>query len=181
LIETAFGAFSGEQVDLVVWLTRLYLAGLAGHALLEIASRSYYAQQNAVTPLVAAALNSFGYILLAIALTPLMGAGGIAFAGTLAFSAEAALLLWLLGRRYAGLLESRDTIMRTVTASALGGLATLALMLWGPLSPILNTLLGLLIGTGIVLPFVWPELKLFAQLGKQTPAAPVADEPLPAR
>src|SRR3990172_1831554 len=85
VVARAFPAFDAGQVELVVWVTRLYLAGLMGHALLEIASRSFYAQQNDVVPFFAAALNSVAFILLAIGLTAIMGAGGIALAGSIAF------------------------------------------------------------------------------------------------
>ena len=57
LVSGLFG-FDAAGVELVVWATRGYLLGLAGHALLETAARSFYAQQNARTPLFAAALNA---------------------------------------------------------------------------------------------------------------------------
>src|SRR5690606_33048272 len=44
LVERAFPVYSAAEVDLIVWITQLYLAGLTGHALLEIGSRSFYAQ-----------------------------------------------------------------------------------------------------------------------------------------
>lgn len=178
LLARAFPAFSPEQVDLVVWVTRLYLAGLTGHALLEIASRSFYAQQNAITPLWAAALNAAAYILFAILLTDLMGAGGIALAGTLAFTAEALLLLWLLKRSYPALLRSWDTLLRVAAASALGGLAAWALLEIAPIPALFAAMLGLVIGTLIALPFILPELRVFAQLGRALAKPPLAEEPL---
>ncbi|MEX2143908.1 MAG: murein biosynthesis integral membrane protein MurJ [Anaerolineales bacterium] len=178
LLAAAFPAFSPEQVDLVVYITRLYLAGLSGHALLEIGSRAFYAQQNAVTPLWAAALNALAYIVLAVALTDRMGAGGIAFAGTIAFTGEALLLLWLLKRSYPSLLRSRDTLLRVAAASVLGGLVALALLEFAPIPALFAALLGLVIGTLITLPFILPELKVFAQLGRALAKPPMAEEPL---
>ena len=178
LLARAFPAFSPQQVDLVVFVTRLYLAGLTGHALLEIASRSFYAQQNAVTPLWAAALNALAYIVLAVVLTNLMGAGGIAFAGTLAFTAEALLLLWLLKRSYPGLLRSRDTLLRVAAASALGGLLAFGLLEFAPIPALFSALLGLVLGMLIVLAFILPELKAFTHLGRQLAKPSLAEEPL---
>lgn len=179
LLERAFPAFSAEQVELVVFVTRLYLAGLSGHALLEIASRSFYAQQNAVLPLYAAALNALAYIVLAILLSDLMGAGGIAFAGTIAFTAEALLLLWLLRRSYPAILQSRATLLRVLAGSLLSGLSVYGLMLFAPLPALFAALLGMLVGTVIALPFILPELKVFALLGRQIAKPQLAEEPQP--
>ncbi|MCW5875732.1 MAG: murein biosynthesis integral membrane protein MurJ [Anaerolineales bacterium] len=173
VVTRAFPAFSPAEVDLVVWVTRLYLAGLTGHSLLEIAARSFYATQNAKTPMWAAALNAVVFILLAVWLTGLMGAGGIALAGTLAFTSEALLLLWLLSRGgYPGLLASRDTLLRVALATALGGLALFALMRFAPGPDWLIALAGMLLGLGITLPFIWPEIKAFAHMGRQTAGTP---------
>jgi putative peptidoglycan lipid II flippase len=181
LVEVGFSAFTPEQVDLVVYVTQLYLLGLMGHSLLEIGSRSFYAQQNAVVPLWAAALNSIGYIALAIALTSFMGAAGIALAGTISFSIEAIVLLVLLDRKQPGLLDVRATIMRMAAATALGGIVAFAIMQWAPLPGLIAALGGMAVGMLIVLPFVWPELRAFMRIGYQAGGAPLAEEPLPAK
>jgi putative peptidoglycan lipid II flippase len=181
LVEVGFTAFTPEQVDLVVYVTQLYLLGLAGHSLLEIGSRSFYAQQNAVVPLWAAALNSVGYIALAIGLTSFMGAAGIALAGTISFTIEAVALLILLDRKRPGLLEAKDTIMRTAAATGVGGIVAFAIIQWVPLPDLIAALAGMVAGMLIVLPFIWPELRTFLRLGRQTSGAPLAEEPLPAK
>lgn len=181
LVEVGFSAFTPEQVDLVVYVTQLYLLGLAGHALLEIGSRTFYAQQNAVVPLWAAALNSLGYIALAIGLTSFIGAAGIALAGTISFTIEAVVLLVLLDRKQPGLLEVKDTIMRTAAASGVGGIVAFAIMQWAPLPGLIAAFAGMAVGLLIVLPFVWPELRTFMRIGRQAEGAPLAEEPLSAK
>jgi putative peptidoglycan lipid II flippase len=167
VVARAFPAFSPEQVDLVVHVTQLYLLGLTGHALLEIGSRSFYAQQNARVPLVAAAATTVFFVVMAIGLTGLIGAGGIALAGTLAFGAEALVLLWLLSRRYPGLLEVRATLLRTAAATLIGSLLLYALLSWAPIPALYAALGGMLLGMLVTLFFILPELKGFIQLGKQ--------------
>ena len=167
VVARAFPAFDAGEVDLVVWVTRLYLAGLMGHALLEIASRSFYAQQNAVVPFYAAALNSFAFILLAIGLTSLMGAGGIALAGTIAFTAEALVLLWLLGRRFPGLTASRDTLKRVGLATLASAAFVYAVITWAPVPALFGALGGMAVGLLAVLIFILPELRTFLRLGSQ--------------
>ncbi len=92
-------AFTAEDTDLVVAAAQMFLLGLTGHSLLEIAARTFYARQNAIVPLIAAALTAALFVGLCFVLTPLMGHAGIALANTLAFTAEALGLLWLLRRQ----------------------------------------------------------------------------------
>lgn len=162
LVEYAFG-FDAIGTQMVVWATRAYLLGLMGHALLEIAARSFYALQDAKTPLFAAGLNALAYIIFATYLSRYLGHSGIALANTLAFTGEALLLLLLLNRRFPGILRVGKTLWRA-------GMATvgIALALFGmlrlPLPTLPLTLVGLLVGGLAVLPFIWYELKILIRL-----------------
>lgn len=162
LVDSIFG-FDPAGVELVVWATRAYLLGLMGHSLLETAARSFYAQQNARTPLFAAAINAGVYIVLAISLSPLMGAPGIALANTLAFTSEALLLLFLLQRKLPGLLDVGKPLLRVCLASALAtGVAFLLLQL--PLPELISAIVALVVGGLVLLPFIWSEVKLLIKL-----------------
>lgn len=174
----AFFGFDPQGAELVLWATRAYLLGLAGHATLETAARSFYAQQDARTPLFVAGLNAVVYILFAVILSRLVGATGIALANTLAFTGEALLLLLLLDRRVrrlaqvkdipafrdsAGLLHLRATLTRVAFACAIGAaLASLVLRL--PLPALVGGIGALAAGGMAVLPFIWPELKILIKL-----------------
>lgn len=98
MMELAFG-FDVQGTDLLLWVTRGYLAGLTGHCLLEIASRSFYAQQDAVTPLVGVILNILIYIFIGRLLFKPLGAAGISLTDAIAFTTQAVFLLVIL-RRY---------------------------------------------------------------------------------
>lgn len=167
LVERGFSAFSPAEVDLVVWVTRLYLAGLTGHALLEIGSRSYYAQQNARTPLWAAGINTAIFIVMAVVMTRSIGAGGIALAGTVAFTAEALVLLWLLARSYPGLGATISTLGRTALGSAAGALVLFGVIRFGPLPELYSALAGMVAGMLVSLICVWPEVKAFIEIDKR--------------
>ena len=167
LVTAAFPAFGIQGVEMVVSATRVFLIGLAGHALLEIAARSFYAQQNARVPLYAAALNSAVYILLAIFLSSRLGHVGIALANTVAFTLEALVLLWLLNRSYPGLLDVGNTLSRVGVVSLLTGSGLYALLRWAAISPLYISLGGMLFGLGVTALFIRPELRLFAQIGER--------------
>lgn len=176
LLARAFPAFDAGQIDLVVWITRLYLAGLVGHALLEIASRSFYAQQNAVIPLYAAGLSSVAFVILAFGLTSLMGAAGIALAGSIAFTVEALALLWLLGRRFHGLTTSRDTLKRVGLATLISATFVYAIVRWVPINPLIPVLSGMAVGMLVVMALSIPELRTFLRLGSR--ASQLTEKPV---
>jgi putative peptidoglycan lipid II flippase len=162
LVRRVFG-FDEAGTSLVVWATRAYLLGLIGHSLLEVASRSFYAQQDARTPLYVAALNAGAYILFATLLSRSMGTTGIALANTLAFTGEALVLLYLLNRRLPGLLRMGSTFGRVLLASIVAGAFVLALLRI-PVAELPLAIAALAAGGALVMPFIWPELKLLVKL-----------------
>ncbi|MBN1438246.1 MAG: murein biosynthesis integral membrane protein MurJ [Anaerolineales bacterium] len=91
-------AFTAEGSAMVAAAARIFLLGLPAHALIETAVRSFYARQDAKTPLAAAFATAILFILLCFLLTPRSGYLGVAIANTCAYSFEAVLLLILLKR-----------------------------------------------------------------------------------
>jgi len=155
--------FDAIGTELVVWTARAFLFGLVGHALLEVAVRAYYAQQDARTPLVAAALTAVGFFFLALILTRPLGAPGIGLANTLAFSGEALLLLFLLNRKIPGLLRVGGTLVRASLALIGSAMVVYGLSLFRD-SSLLWAGGSLVVGGLVVLPLIWPEIKLLIKL-----------------
>lgn len=89
-------AFTPAGTDLVVAAALMFLPGIAGHSLVEIAVRTFYARQRPWAPLVSAILTAAAFAALCYFLAPVMGHAGIALANTLAFTAQAIGLLGLL-------------------------------------------------------------------------------------
>ena len=155
--------FDAEGTNVVVWTARAFMLGLMGHSLLEVAARAYYARQNPRTPMFSAALNAVVFLSLAALLASALGAPGIALANTIAFTGQALLLLFLLSRRFPGLLQVGSTLLRVLLISALAGLVVFGLLqLSLPALPLAG--LALLAGAAIVIPFIWPEIKLLIKL-----------------
>ncbi|MEP7357288.1 MAG: lipid II flippase MurJ, partial [Anaerolineales bacterium] len=89
-------AFTPENSELVILAARLFLLGLSGHCLVEVAARTFYAHLDARTPLLMAVMTLGLYILLALVFSPMMGLAGLALANSLAFSTEAVVMLVIL-------------------------------------------------------------------------------------
>jgi len=147
----------------VVWASRAFLLGLTGHAMLEIAGRGFYAQQDAVTPLWASALMAGIFTFLAIWWARSFGAAGIALANSAAFTLQSLLLWYLLNRRFPGITKVGSTLLRAIIGSGAAALVVyLSMQL--PFSNLLVSLGSLVLGGLVALPFIWPELKLLIKL-----------------
>ena len=162
VIPAVFG-FDAQGSMLVLWATRAYLLGLMGHSLLETAARSFYAQQDARTPLYLAALNALVYLGVATSLDHWLGVPGIALANTVAFTSEALLLLFILNHRFPGVLDVGKTLLRVAIATLAGAAISLAVMQL-ELPALLRALASMGAGGLVVLPFIWPEIKLLIKL-----------------
>lgn len=130
LVQAVFN-FDARATELVVAAAQAMLLGLAGHSLLEVAARAYYARQDARTPLVAACGSAAVFVGAAVLGSRAFGPAGIALANALAFTLQALALLALLARRERDL-ESRpvsDGAWRVAGATAVMGLA-LAAFVW---------------------------------------------------
>jgi putative peptidoglycan lipid II flippase len=165
MISAAFH-FSAEQTDLVLWVSRGYLLGLAGQCVLEVAVRSFYAKKDAVTPLWVAGINLIVYMGLASLLINFMGAAGISLADCLAYTSEAILLLWIFKKRNKEPVSFSKTIPRGLASGLLGGAVTIGvlLLLENHMKPILASVLSLGLGGIVTLPIIWRELKQLTRL-----------------
>jgi peptidoglycan biosynthesis protein MviN/MurJ (putative lipid II flippase) len=102
-------------------------------------------------------------LVVAISLGNWLGVPGIALANTVAFTTEALLLLFILNRRFPGVLGVGKTLLRVTFASLAGALLSLAVLKLAP-PTLLLALLSMSAGGLLVLPFIWPEIKLLTKL-----------------
>ena len=163
LAEAVF-QYDAARLDLLTACTWAFLIGLVGDTWLEVAVRSFYANQNTRTPLAAAFLQAVSFVILSLVLTPVLGLAGIPLAAAITFTTQAVVLLSLLNRRFPGLLRLGSTTWRApLSAVTAGGLA-LALVSLLPLGPLMGSLSALAIGGLAALPFIWPEARLMLRL-----------------
>ncbi len=157
--------FDAAGTDLVVWVSRGFLVGLMGSSLIEVASRAFYAQQNALIPLGASFITVVTFVILAVTLGYKLGAPGIALANGLAFTGEAVLLWYLLNRRFKGVVAARSTVLRVVPVALLCGLLVFGLLsLPLQLSALILDLFALAAGGLLAIPFILPELRLLLNM-----------------
>ncbi len=163
LVQAAFN-FDTRGTLLVVWAARAYLLGLVGHSLLEVLARAFYAQQDARTPLYATILNAGLFVGMGLVLFRQVGAFGIALSNSLAFTFEASLLLVLLTRTFPSMLRPKRPALRIGLGTALGCLIAYGVMQELPLPPLFASLTALGLGSAVIAPFVWPELRELVRL-----------------
>lgn len=159
-----FFGYDAARLDLVTWCTWAFLFGLVGDAWLEVAVRSFYAYQNTRVPLVAAFIQAVSFVLLSLVLRPLIGLAGIPLAAALTFTTQAVVLLFLLNRRFPGLLGVGNTALRAFLAAILAGLVGYLLMRYLPFSQLVSSLVALPVGAAAALPVIWPEVRALLHL-----------------
>ena len=166
----AFFAFDDVQNRLMMHTLYGFLAGLAGHCLLEIANRAYYAKENALVPLLSTVLNVIVYIGAGFVFYRRLGAPGLSLTDSIAFTIQAVLMLVILantekfrklffGRKMLSVTPNLwGTLLRAVPGAAFAGGICFVLMTF--LNILVKSVLGM--GTAIVLYFIAiiPELKL---------------------
>ncbi len=130
-----YGKFSPQATQMVSWALLWFSAGLVGHCIVEIFSRSFYALHNTKTPVIvgvlAMALNIVLSILFAAWFERLgwMPHGGLALANSLATGLEAIVLWVLMRHRLEGIEGGR--VFQGVWQATLGaGVMGLALWVW---------------------------------------------------
>jgi putative peptidoglycan lipid II flippase len=162
-VQAAFH-FDPHGTDLVVWAARAYLVGLVGNSLLEVASRSFYARQNARMPLLASALSTTLFVALGILLYRPLQVAGIGLSNSLAFTFEALFLLALLSRRLRGVLPRGRSPARAALAAGVAGLASFAALRGLPLHPLVAASGALVVGGAFTLLVIRPELREIVRL-----------------
>ena len=182
LLEFAFG-FDPAGTNLLLWVTRAFLVGLLSHCLLELGARVFFAQQNAVFPFFAAALNLITYIFFGILLSRYFDAVGVGLADAIAFTVQAFFLLIVFQIRIrkippeistdlpdAASADVTKDISGTVIRTILGSVAA-SLVIWLLLRQLTGILPDLVMGFGaslaglvVVVPFIYKEIGILFRL-----------------
>lgn len=119
------GAWTAEHTRATAWALSFFAAGIAGHSLLEVLSRAFYALSDTITPVAVGVGSIVLNIILSLILIRVLGApddlsrgpfAGLALANTIATLLEAG-ALWLLLRRRIG--SIRDRFVMSGAARAL--------------------------------------------------------------
>ncbi|MBE0698153.1 MAG: murein biosynthesis integral membrane protein MurJ [Anaerolineaceae bacterium] len=165
LLSVAFD-FGLEGTQLLVWVTRGFLAGLVGQCLMELAVRSFYARQDAITPLITGVINFVIYILSGMVLFRFLGAPGISLADSIAFTSQAVLLLYLLNRRLVKRLVPGPSIFRAIAAAGIGGVVVILFsnLPQAASQPLVFGVIGLAMGGAVALLPILKEIRLLLRL-----------------
>lgn len=163
------GAWTARDTAGTAWALALFSIGLAGHAVLEVLVRAFFALHDTWTPVKVGTATMLLNIALAVALIVLLGYpettafergpfGGLALAMSIATAVESAWLWAILRRRLGGIDDRRvlDGAARTTIASGIMAAAVIgALALLAPLPALLRlgggTAIGALVFGGAAL------------------------------
>lgn len=172
----AFASQVGSaDFETLTWVTRAFLLGLTGHCLLELSTRIFYAQQNAVIPMLAAGLNLILFSSVGWLLSARLAASGLALADAIAFTSQALILFFLFFRNKNkiinkesgsnGYLPIINTILRSLAGGAGGALVFIIVTrVFGGLPELIIASIGAILGFISALIWVLPELRAFMRI-----------------
>jgi putative peptidoglycan lipid II flippase len=158
--------FGIEGTALTMWVTRGFFLGLIGHSLIEVMARSFYAQQDAVVPMITGGINLVLYVILGNALFKPLGAAGISLTDSIVISFQAFLLLVILNRYKKLSINPVAGALRGLLAGVVAGIFTWLISQIsqpGYLGLVIS-LVSLIIGGIFAIPIVLPEIKLLRRL-----------------
>ena len=163
-LQVVFG-FDTGQTGLVQLAAQAFLIGLLGQSLLEVGSRSFYAQQDALVPLAASAITPVLYLIFGSLLYRPLGVFGIGLTDSLAFTVEALLLLFLLHRRFSWPVALAAPVGRGLAAMALSGALCWGLIHFpGQTGSLRASASAIVLGALVSIPLVWPQLRSLRRL-----------------
>lgn len=133
------GAFDSSASALVYSTLVCFSLGLIVHSVLEVVARSFYADKNTLTPLLAAVVGASINLVLSYVLSGALTldastegmdrgfVGGLALANSIGVTVEVLLLTYLLRKHWGGIQE--DAIIRTITKTTIASLIMAAAIL----------------------------------------------------
>jgi putative peptidoglycan lipid II flippase len=132
-----YAAFDQAAVEMTAAVLLILLIGLAAHSMIAVLARSFYAEQDTLTPVIAAIAAVIVNVVVAYATVSPYGLGGLAFAIAAGAWLEASVLLIILRRRHPELDVARlaVTFGRSLVAALVAGALALGTVtvLNGPL------------------------------------------------
>ncbi len=155
------GAWTAKDTAATAWALAFFALGIAGHCLLEVLSRAFYALSDTHTPVLIGVASVVSNIVLSLIFVHIIGDpaslsrgpfGGLALANSLTTLLEG-LTLWLLLRRRIGDLNDR-TILHGASRSLLAALG-MGAAIWVLLhlvtnfGALLTTIVGAALGLGV--------------------------------
>ena len=165
LVRAVFG-FDEASSTLLTWTARVYLLTLAGYAVQETLVRAFYARQEPWPPFFSILIRLAIYLTIgitAILFFPAIGAPAIAFA-EIAATVEAVILFIWLNKRLPERAAVRGSLLKGLVAGLVGASAAYSLALMLPGGAIITALVGMAVGSLIVLPIIWKEVRLLFNL-----------------
>ena len=155
------GAWTAEDTQATAWALGFFALGIAGHSLLEVLSRAFYALSDTWTPVSVGVASVVSNIVLSLIFIRLIGDpaslsrgsfAGLALANSLTTLLEGAALWLLLRRRIGGLNDASilsGASRSLIAALGMGAVIWAALQATANAGSLVRTLLGVGVGMGV--------------------------------
>jgi putative peptidoglycan lipid II flippase len=165
LVAVAFG-FDEAGTDLLALTSRIYMLTLAGYAMQETMSRSFYARKEPLMPFISVVLRLVIYLAIGISGVTFLRPIGpyVIAAAELSLTFEAIFLLVMLNRRLERSVQVLAAVGKGLLAALVGGIIAYSLAVYLPGAALPTALAGMFVGGLIALGLVWSEFRLLFRL-----------------
>ncbi|MBK8030272.1 MAG: murein biosynthesis integral membrane protein MurJ [Chloroflexi bacterium] len=156
-----YGAWTPESTAATAWALGFFALGIAGHSLLEVLSRAFYALADTRTPVLVGIASMAANIALSLVLVHVVGDpntlsrgsfAGLALANSLATLLEGAFLWWILRRRIGSLKDGyvlNGAARALAAALGMGAVVALIVNVLTNVGGLLTAVLGAGVGVGV--------------------------------
>lgn len=156
-----YGAWTPESTAATAWALSFFALGIAGHSLLEVLSRAFYALADTRTPVLVGVASMVANIALSLVLVHVIGDpntlsrgsfAGLALANSLATLLEGAFLWWILRRRIGSLKDGyvlNGAARALAAALGMGAVVWVVVTLLTDVGGLLTALIGAGVGVGV--------------------------------
>lgn len=163
IIDVIF-SFEPHQTLLLTSAAKAFIIGLLGHTLLEIVTRTFYAEQDARTPLYGTAIRVVLFFAISILSYNTYGVIGIAIADSISVTLEVVFMFYLLKKQgFKIAIPPKDLLRICIALVVSAGIVGLIMTIPG-IPAIMKSVSGLIVGTAVFAYFTRSELKTLLRL-----------------
>ncbi len=156
-----YGAWTPESTAATAWALSFFALGIAGHSLLEVLSRAFYALADTRTPVLVGIASMVANIALSLLLVHVVGDpntlsrgsfAGLALANSLATLLEGAFLWWILRRRIGSLKDGyvlNGAVRALAAALGMGVVVALIVNVLTNVGGLFTAVVGAGVGVGV--------------------------------
>lgn len=141
------GEFTANSTSLTASALQFYAIGMIGYGLMEVLNKTFYARQDAKTPMFISGFAIIVNICMSILLVSLIGYAGLPLAASITSIITTVIMLVIINRKLTGIVDKKTLIEMVKTVISAIGMGTVIYLIRSlNLSSIVSMILSIIVG-----------------------------------